>query len=239
MATVYLARLSGAGGFQRFVAIKRLHPHLAGDQEFVQMFLDEARLAARLHHPNVVPILEIGESPQGYYLVMEYVEGDTLARILARSAQAGRMLPPKVSMRICVDSITGLHVAHEMKDDDQKPLNIVHRDVSPQNILIGMDGVRAHHGLWRRARNDAPVDHTNGAAQRQARIHGAGAGARYRRRSARGRLRDGHRHLGDASLRNVSSRAKARLTRSTAFSTSPSHRASSPIPMCRPRSRPS
>ena len=140
MATVYLGRLSGAGGFQRFVAIKRLHPHLAGDEEFVQMFLDEARLAARLHHPNVVPILEIGESPQGYYLVMEYVEGDTLARILARSAQAGLMLPPKVSMRVCVDTITGLHVAHEMKDDDQNPLNIVHRDVSPQNILIGMDG---------------------------------------------------------------------------------------------------
>jgi serine/threonine-protein kinase len=140
MATVYLARLSGAGGFQRFVAIKRLHPHLAGDNEFVQMFLDEARLAARLHHPNVVPILEIGESPQGYYLVMEYVEGDTLARILARSAQAGRMLSPKVSMRICLDSIMGLHVAHELKDDDGQPLNIVHRDVSPQNILIGMDG---------------------------------------------------------------------------------------------------
>ncbi len=140
MATVYLARLSGAGGFQRFVAIKRLHPHLSGDSEFVQMFLDEARLAARLHHPNVVPILEIGQSDQGYYLVMEYVEGDTLARILARSAQAARLLPPQVSMRICVDTITGLHVAHEMKDDDGKPLNIVHRDVSPQNILIGMDG---------------------------------------------------------------------------------------------------
>ena len=140
MATVYLARLSGAGGFQRFVAIKRLHPHLAGDNEFVQMFLDEARLAARLHHPNVVPILEIGESPQGYYLVMEYVEGDTLARILARSAQAGKMLSPKVSMRICLDTLMGLHVAHELKDDDGQPLNIVHRDVSPQNILIGMDG---------------------------------------------------------------------------------------------------
>jgi serine/threonine-protein kinase len=140
MATVYLARLSGAGGFQRFVAIKRLHPHLAGDSEFVQMFLDEARLAARLHHPNVVPILEIGESPQGYYLVMEYVEGDTLARILARSAQAGRMLPPTVSMRVCLDTIMGLHVAHDLQDDDGAPLNIVHRDVSPQNILIGMDG---------------------------------------------------------------------------------------------------
>jgi serine/threonine-protein kinase len=140
MATVYLARLSGVGGFQRFVAIKRLHPHLAGDQEFVQMFLDEARLAARLHHPNVVPILEIGMSDQGYYLVMEYVEGDTLARILARSAQAGRMLPPQVSLRVCLDSIQGLHAAHEMKDDDGQPLAIVHRDVSPQNILIGMDG---------------------------------------------------------------------------------------------------
>jgi serine/threonine protein kinase len=140
MATVYLARLSGAGGFQRFVAIKRLHPHLSGDSEFVQMFLDEARLAARLHHPNVVPILEIGESPQGYYLVMEYVEGDTLARILARSAQAGRMLSPKVSLRVCLDTIAGLDVAHELKDDDGNPLSIVHRDVSPQNILIGMDG---------------------------------------------------------------------------------------------------
>jgi len=140
MATVYLARLSGAGGFQRFVAIKRLHPHLSGDEEFVQMFLDEARLAARLHHPNVVPILEIGESPQGYYLVMEYVEGDTLARILARSAQAGRMLSPRVSLRVCLDSIAGLHVAHELKDDDANPLSIVHRDVSPQNILVGMDG---------------------------------------------------------------------------------------------------
>ena len=140
MATVYLARLSGAGGFQRFVAIKRLHPHLSGDAEFVQMFLDEARLAARLHHPNVVPILEIGESPQGYYLVMEYVEGDTLARTLARSAQAGRMLAPGISMRVCLDTILGLHVAHELKDDDGKPLSIVHRDVSPQNILVGMDG---------------------------------------------------------------------------------------------------
>ncbi|HSQ63512.1 MAG TPA: serine/threonine-protein kinase [Polyangiaceae bacterium] len=140
MATVFLARLSGVGGFQRFVAIKRLHPHLANDQEFVQMFLDEARLAARLHHPNVVPILEIGTSKDGYYLVMEYVEGDTLARILARSAQAGRILPPQVSTRVCLDAIAGLHAAHEMKDDDSQPLNIVHRDVSPQNILIGMDG---------------------------------------------------------------------------------------------------
>src|SRR6187399_3655060 len=86
MATVYLARLTGVGGFQRFVAIKRLHPHLASEKEFVEMFLDEARIAARIHHPNVVPILEVGASQVGYYLVMEYIEGDTLARLLARAA---------------------------------------------------------------------------------------------------------------------------------------------------------
>ena len=137
---MYLARLGGAGGFQRFVAIKRLHPHLAGDHEFIQMFLDEARLAARLHHPNVVPILEIGESPEGYYLVMEYIEGDTLARLLARSAQAGKPLPPKVAIRVCLDTLAGLHQAHELTDDDGQPLGIVHRDVSPQNILVGVDG---------------------------------------------------------------------------------------------------
>ncbi len=140
MATVYLARLSGAGGFQRFVAIKRLHPHLANDQDFIQMFLDEARLAARLHHPNVVPIVEIGESPEGYYLVMEYIEGDTLARLLARSVQAGKSLPAKAGIRILLDTLAGLHAAHELLDDDGKPLKIVHRDVSPQNILVSVDG---------------------------------------------------------------------------------------------------
>ena len=79
MATVYLARLGGVGGFQRFVAMKRLHPHLQSEKEFVEMFLDEARLSAGIHHPNVVAILEVGASPVGYYLVMEYVEGGSLA----------------------------------------------------------------------------------------------------------------------------------------------------------------
>jgi len=138
---VYLARLGGVAGFQRFVAIKRLHPHLARESEFVDMFLDEARLAARIHHPNVVPILEIGESDQGYYLVMEYIEGDTAARLLARSAHGTGRLPPSVALRIVLDALTGLHAAHEIKDDDRKPLELVHRDVSPQNILVGVDGV--------------------------------------------------------------------------------------------------
>jgi len=141
MATVYLGRVSGAGGFQRFVVIKRLHRHLAREPEFIQMFLDEARLAACLHHPNVVPVLEIGESDGGHYLVMEYVEGSTLARLVEPPGAVRRAVPTPVAGRIMVDLLTGLHAAHELADDVGRPLGIVHRDVSPQNVLVGIDGI--------------------------------------------------------------------------------------------------
>ena len=141
MATVYLARLGGVGGFQRFVAMKRLHPHLQNEKEFVEMFLDEARLSAGIHHPNVVSILEVGASPVGYYLVMEYVEGDTLARILARAAGKGDRIPTPIALRIVIDALQGLNAAHELKDDTGTSVELVHRDVSPQNILVGIDGV--------------------------------------------------------------------------------------------------
>ncbi|NUO53011.1 MAG: serine/threonine protein kinase [Polyangiaceae bacterium] len=140
MATVYLARRGGVGGFQRFVAIKRLHPHLQNEPEFVEMFLDEARLAALIHHPNVVPILEVGENEAGYYLVMEYVEGDTLSRIVARTMSMGQLPPRHVALRILLDTIAGLHAAHELRDDRGQLLGLVHRDVSPQNVLVGVDG---------------------------------------------------------------------------------------------------
>jgi tRNA A-37 threonylcarbamoyl transferase component Bud32 len=140
MATVFLANLSGVGGFRRFVAIKRLHPHLAKEQEFVEMFLDEARLAAGIHHPHVVPILEVGASERGYYLVMEYIEGDTLARLLARAATSGQRLPIAIGTRVVADMLSGLHAAHELRDEHGNPTELVHRDVSPQNILVGMDG---------------------------------------------------------------------------------------------------
>jgi serine/threonine-protein kinase len=140
MATVFLGRILGVGGFQRFVAIKRLHPHLASEQEFVEMFLDEARLAASIHHPNVVPILEVGTSDRGYYLVMEYIEGDTLARRLARAATNHQRIPIPIANRILLDTLAGLHAAHELRDDNNQYLNLVHRDVSPQNILVGING---------------------------------------------------------------------------------------------------
>ena len=139
MATVYLARLAGVAGFQRFFAIKRLHPHLADEQEFIDMFLDEARLAAGIHHPNVVPILEVGTSEAGYYLVMDYIEGDTLSGVTNRASTAGGM-PRPIALRILLDSLHGLNAAHDLADADGHPVDLVHRDCSPQNILVGIDG---------------------------------------------------------------------------------------------------
>ena len=139
MASVFLARAAGVAGFQRFFAIKRLHPHLADEQEFIDMFLDEARLAAGIHHPNVVPILEVGTTDAGYYLVMDYIEGDTLSGVIARSAVDGG-LPRPIALRILLDALHGLHAAHELTDADGHPVDLVHRDCSPQNILVGIDG---------------------------------------------------------------------------------------------------
>ena len=140
MATVFLARLAGAGGFQRFVAIKRLYPHLEREEQFVKMFLDEARLAAGIHHPHVVPILEVGVSDAGYYLVMEFIEGDTLSGLIRRAHQRGVAIPPSVAARIVLDSLAGLSAAHQLTDADGNYLGLVHRDCTPQNILVGVDG---------------------------------------------------------------------------------------------------
>jgi eukaryotic-like serine/threonine-protein kinase len=137
MATVFLARRDGAGGFQRLVAIKRLHPHLAHQEEFVQMFLDEARLAAAIHHPHVVPILE---SENGNYVVMEFIEGDTLAGLSDRALARGVTLPRTVAVRILLDALAGLHAAHQLEDGEGRLLGLVHRDCTPQNILVGADG---------------------------------------------------------------------------------------------------
>ncbi len=142
MATVYVARAQGVAGFERLVAIKVLHPHLAHDDEFISMFLDEARLAARIRHPNVVPTLDISDSQgDGYFLVMEYIEGDHLGALLREAARGSARLTPPVTLRIVVDALEGLGAAHTLKDGDGKPLTIVHRDISPHNILLGTDGV--------------------------------------------------------------------------------------------------
>ena len=140
MANVYLTATRGAlGGFQKLVVIKLLRADLAEEQEFRQMFLAEARLAARLNHPNVVQTYDVGEDDGRYYLAMEYVDGQTLESI-RHSSLTTRMFAPRMQLQVLLHALAGLHYAHELTDYDGKPLNVVHRDVTPSNILVGYDG---------------------------------------------------------------------------------------------------
>ena len=109
--------------------------------EFVSMFVDEARLAGRIRHPNVVPVIDVVSTAGELLLVMEYVPGETLARLLSRVRAAGRRVPPEIAVAILCDALDGLHAAHETKDERGVALDIVHRDVSPQNVIVGVDGV--------------------------------------------------------------------------------------------------
>jgi serine/threonine protein kinase len=141
MATVHLGRLVGPQGFSRTVAIKRLYPQFARDPDFSAMFLDEARLAARIAHPNVVPVIDVVEGQGELLLVMDYVHGESFSFVLRILAANRKRLPPRIVASIVASALTGLHAAHEATNEAGKPLNIVHRDVSPQNLLIGADGV--------------------------------------------------------------------------------------------------
>lgn len=141
MASVHLGRMRGPGGFGRTVAIKRLHPQLACDSGFVAMMLDEARVASRIHHPNVVPTLDVVHSETDLYLVLEYVAGETLSSLLRRLGEKKERIPLPVTRAIIGGVLAGLHAAHELKDAEGQPLGVVHRDVSPHNIMVGADGV--------------------------------------------------------------------------------------------------
>ena len=141
MATVHLGRLLGPVGFSRTVAIKRLHAQFASDPEFVSMFLDEARLAARIRHPNVVPTLDVVATGGELFLVMEYVPGESIARLSRALRERQQTLPTRILSAVMAGVLHGLHAAHEAKDERGYPLGIVHRDMSPQNVLVGTDGV--------------------------------------------------------------------------------------------------
>jgi len=140
MATVWVARESAADpAAQRLVAIKAILADLATDQEFSKMFVDEGRIIRMIRHPNVVDVYESAEHEGIGYIAMEWVEGDSLHAIIAEAGKR-RPIPPEMAVRIIADAAAGLHAAHELKDDGGNPMNVVHRDVSPHNILIGVDG---------------------------------------------------------------------------------------------------
>lgn len=141
MASVYLGWLSGPGDFSRVVAIKRMHPQLMLDQEFVTRFRDEAWLSARLLHPNIVQVLDIVEHRQeDLLIVMEYIHGISLRALWADARSVGERLPPGVIAGVLVPALMGLHAAHEATDDQGQPIGTVHRDFSPQNIMVSSEG---------------------------------------------------------------------------------------------------
>lgn len=141
MATIHLARLLGAEGFSRTVAAKRLHPQFTEDAEFLKMFLDEARIASKVHHPNVVPMLDVVQSGTEVILVQEYVHGVPFDKLLRAVNQQKKVLPIGVVVAIVSGMLAGLHAAHEATDELGHALGIVHRDVSPQNVIVGIDGI--------------------------------------------------------------------------------------------------
>lgn len=141
MATVHFGCSLGAGSFSRLVAIKRLHAHLARENEFVTMFLDEARVAARIRHPNVAPTLDVVTTDRELFLVMEYVHGESLSKLFGAMRARREPMPLPVAAAVLVGVLGGLNAAHQATDERGASLRIVHRDVSPQNLIVGADGV--------------------------------------------------------------------------------------------------
>jgi serine/threonine-protein kinase len=158
MATVHLGRLLGSVGFSRTVAIKRLHQQLVHDRSFVTMFLDEAKLVARIKHPSVVPTLDVVAEGGELFIVMEYVQGETLSRLLRVAHERGAEVPARIASAIMSAVLQGLHAAHEARSEHGEALGIVHRDVSPQNVIVGADGVARvlDFGIARAFAREAP-----------------------------------------------------------------------------------
>jgi serine/threonine protein kinase len=140
MAEVYLARHGELSGFKTLVVVKKILPHLAENPEFISMFLDEARIASLLDHPNVVRIVEVGRAESDYFLAMELVQGKPLASLIRRANERQESIEPKLAALIMAQAAAGLHHAHGVSDAEGHPLGLVHRDVSPKNILVSFEG---------------------------------------------------------------------------------------------------
>ncbi|MBL8915946.1 MAG: serine/threonine protein kinase [Archangium sp.] len=140
MAEIWLARQSGLRGFERIVVVKRIIESLSADESFVEMFLDEARIIVQLTHPNIVQVFDLGEHAGAYYIAMEYLAGENLATVARYAAKAGKQLEPETAVKLIISALEGLAHAHTRTGVDGRPLNVVHRDVSPQNIVLTWEG---------------------------------------------------------------------------------------------------
>jgi len=139
MAEVFLAKRVGVKGFEKLLAIKRILPQFSQNEEFISMFIDEARLVARLNHRNIVHIYDFGNQEDSYYIAMEYISGKDLRSILKKSKERGKRLPVAQLAYIITEAAKGLEYAHHLKDPSGTPLQVIHRDISPQNILISYE----------------------------------------------------------------------------------------------------
>ena len=140
MASVHLGRMDGPGGFQKWVAIKRIHPHLVEDDQFVDMFLDEARIAAGINHANVAQVFDLGKDDNTYWIAMEYLHGEPLREVMRRAEERHMRIMPDLAARICADAADGLHAAHELRGKNGQLLGLVHRDVTPHNLFLTYEG---------------------------------------------------------------------------------------------------
>ena len=140
MAEIFLARIRKMTGFQKMVVIKRILPQLAQNTEFVEMFLDEARIAATLEHPSIVQTYDVGVLDENFFIAMEYLHGEDVRSVMRMLRNRNLKLPIEVALHIVISACAGLHYAHEKVGFDGHPLEIVHRDVSPQNIIVTYEG---------------------------------------------------------------------------------------------------
>ena len=166
MASVWLARLRGKRGFEKLYAIKTIKTELISDPRYQQMFLDEARIASGIEHPNVAQILDLGEQDDILYIVMEWIDGESLAKIHRLGLKRGQPIPLGIALRVMANACAGLHAAHTLKDEDDNLLGIVHRDVSPENILVTTNGsVKVIDFGVAKARNRAAGDTVSGVVK--------------------------------------------------------------------------
>jgi serine/threonine-protein kinase len=163
MAKVHLALAQGDGGFEKWVALKICLPHLQRDPFAQRLLLEEARIVGRISHPNVAEVYEVGFHDGSYFMVMEYVAGRSLRQIMARVRDLGEKLPPHIASRIVADAAAGLHAAHELRDNHGLPMGVVHRDVSPHNLVITHDGITKVVDFGIAQSNTAPVVRDAGA----------------------------------------------------------------------------
>src|SRR5262245_46480097 len=140
MAEVWLANQIGIEGFNRHIVVKRFLPHLSEDPEFVQMFLNEAKIASRFNHPNIAQIYDLGQGDGQYFIAMEFIHGEDLGRLMRKAWSTGQWIARPLAIRIIAEACKGLYYAHTRTDESGRPLRVVHRDISPQNILISFDG---------------------------------------------------------------------------------------------------